>query len=486
MRVKQLWNYIPIPQSLRLVWDRLTFSRITTIYITVALVHCFLQVILQIAALYVSKDAAHVLTHITAVDPDTPAGEHRLSNGLGLFWVLGMSVVALLNESVPHVIAAFLTHLLTTGWSTFQLMQTANFHSQFDRLTIHGACGGVNLLPFYWRMRVNIEIPTLVLNGVVLLSSAYMSWKLIKTFGWLTFKRVGASLEINRIYRVVLCLAIVLQLSLYFMVVSMALWIQELYVGPAELYVGPAAKQTTRAPLYKAIVGIQLVALVPWLVMGWYAVRREMRKTMIGFLVLSTLFVVAWAAMFVSPTWRLTFLTWMFFRMSTECAAILTVLALILGIVCLLNFGKDLPKHLRISEDTEAVADFEPAKTPENSEKVDFPVQNAYPAFSTAFPSRSNSISSHTRSDSTSSSQSNLSVVPPRSVQRLPPIRDFEVERPMSPVRESYEQDLVRVLSNKSSDTYPTFRSTSSGHSMSSDHSVDTCAIKIGKRWIIE
>jgi hypothetical protein len=79
--------------------------------------------------------------------------------------------------------------------------------------------------------------------------------------------------------------------------------------------------------------------------MGWYAVRREMRKTMIVFLGLSALFIVAWAGMFVSPTWRLTFLTWMFFRMMTVCAAILSVLALVLGIVSFINFGKDLPKH---------------------------------------------------------------------------------------------------------------------------------------------
>ncbi|CUA72470.1 Cation channel sperm-associated protein 2 [Rhizoctonia solani] len=685
MRVKQLWNYVPLPQSLKLVWDRLTFSRITTIYFTIALIHCFIQVVLQIAALYVSKDAAHVLTSIAAIDPDTPAGYAVLSrngplractgmpgstgstgcqmvwagrvapdafgeyesysysqpparttatiltssspsstarrtsivvvtasassatsnlavqtrivtassssvvrtlsqtpapaistasptipadstrakrmyipshtpgfkrNRLGKrdigitpvfsqfngtfegvrlrglttgyydiddaheetndafvsgvcvhslqwplqrlwntqredavfigfqFWVLGMSIVALLNESVPHIIAAFLTHLLTTGWSIFQLAQTAHFRSEFNRLTTHGACGGVNLLPFYWKTRMNIEIPTLVLNGMVLLGSAYMSWKLLKTFGWLTFKRVGASLEINRIYRVVLCLAIVLQLSLYFMVVSMALWIQELYVGPA-------AKETARAPLYKALVGVQVVALVPWLVMGWYAVRREMRKTMVVFLVLSALFVVAWAAMFVSTTWRLTFLTWMFFRMMTVCAAILTMLALILGIVCFLNFGKDLPKHLRINDDTESVADFLPAKASENSEKVDFPVQNTFPSFSAAFLTRSNSMSSHTRSASASSAQSNSSVVPPRAVHRLPPIRDFEVERPTSPVRESYEQDLARVLSNASSDT-PTIRSTSSVHSTSSDNAADTNTIKLGKRWMIE
>ncbi|KAG9092947.1 hypothetical protein FRC06_011731, partial [Ceratobasidium sp. 370] len=464
MRVKQLWNYVPLPAKLRLVWDRLTFSRLTTIYFAVALIHCFIQVIFQISALYINTQAAHVIAHIAAADPNSTTGfavltqdgplrtctgmpgstgstpcrmvwagkvspdafgddpdypngnksmaistpssslvsaisstsplassvsstlsssgtvgitsttisispsvvtnivvqtlsvsrstpsssvvsassstpvaspssvsvtaappvppspssttvvsltatplapgrspvapvgpakrmyipnhipgskPHMFSrrdisltpvfsqfNGTfegvklqGLtvgnrdgtgdhetdeafvssvcvqvlqwplqtlwntqredavfigfqFWVLGMSVVALLNESVPHIIAAFLTHVLVTAWSIYQIIHTASFRSEFNRLTTRGACGGVNLLPMYWKARANAEIPVLVFNVVALIGSAYMSWRLLKTFGWLTFKRVGASLEINRIYKLVLSLAIVLQLSL--------------------------------------------------------------------------------------------------------------------------------------------------------------------------------------------------------------------------------------------------------------------------------
>ena len=704
MRVKQLWAYVPLPQSIKLVWDRLTFSRLTTIYFVIAIVHCFIQIILQISALYINRDASHVLAQIAAVDPNTPSGyavlfkngplractgmpgstgssacqmvwagrvapdafgggeyddyeydeeptttstspvartstvfafataiastdsnvaaqttsrstsssltsnspsstriattvtvsaivtpsapaparkrmyipahvpgrnTHTISkrdlsltpvfsqsngtfqgvrlNGLSAanyagssqisdeeseafvssvcvhalqwpmqrlwntqredavfigfqVWVLGMSVVALLNESVPHIIAAFLTHVLATGWSAFQLAHTANFRSEFNRLTTRGACGGVNLLPMYWKARANAEITVLVLNAVVLIASGYMSWKLLKTFGWLTFKRVGASLEINRMYRTVLCLAIVLQLSLFFMVVSMALWIEELYNGPA-------ASSTTLAPLYKAVVAIQLVALVPWLITGWYAVRREMRKTMIGFIVLSVLFIVAWAGMFVSSTWRLTFLTWTFFRIMSVFAAVLTVLVLGLGIVCLLNFGKDLPKHLRAIEDLEG-ADFVPAQglISEKSEKVEFPAQNAYPTYEVAFPSRASSMlsggarpgpaharsgssyshartasnHSHARSESTHSHTG--SVTPPQVVARLPPIKDFEVERPVSTVRDPFEQDLARVRSN---DTYPTMRSVSSTQSVSTA-SGPVNAAGMGKRWFIE
>lgn len=73
-------------------------------------------------------------------------------------WVLGMSVVALLNESVPHIVAALLTHVLATTWSAFQLADTRRFQESFLTLTVDGACKGVSLLPNYWRHRGVVEV----------------------------------------------------------------------------------------------------------------------------------------------------------------------------------------------------------------------------------------------------------------------------------------------------------------------------------------
>lgn len=47
-------------------------------------------------------------------------------------WVLGMSIVALLNESIPHTLAALLTHLLATAWSVYQIFNTKNFQVRFS------------------------------------------------------------------------------------------------------------------------------------------------------------------------------------------------------------------------------------------------------------------------------------------------------------------------------------------------------------------
>ena len=51
-------------------------------------------------------------------------------------------------------------------------------------------------------------------------------------YGWQTFKRIGASLTINRVYKLVLSLSIAIQLSLFFIFSAMALWVDQLYHAP--------------------------------------------------------------------------------------------------------------------------------------------------------------------------------------------------------------------------------------------------------------
>jgi len=96
------------------------------------------------------------------------------------FWVLGMSIVALLNESIPHILASLVTHLMATAWAGFQITHTANFRSDFSRVITHGACKNISLLPHYWDARGKAEIPSLALNVIALFMSLFLTWKLIK------------------------------------------------------------------------------------------------------------------------------------------------------------------------------------------------------------------------------------------------------------------------------------------------------------------
>jgi hypothetical protein len=108
----------------------------------------------------------------------------------------------------------------------------------------------------------------------------------LQLYGWQTFKRVGASLTINRIYKIVLTLSITIQLSLFFMIVTVSLWIDQLMNSS----IGDQATFTT---LYKATSFVTLAVsicpilrrcllnwslglgslVVPWL--GWRPPRIE-------------------------------------------------------------------------------------------------------------------------------------------------------------------------------------------------------------------
>ncbi|EIN13407.1 hypothetical protein PUNSTDRAFT_48389 [Punctularia strigosozonata HHB-11173 SS5] len=304
------------------------------------------------------------------------------------FWVLGMSIVAILNESIPHIVASLLTHIAATAWGGFQIEHTRNFRDQFMRLTADGACKPIHLLPTYWEARGKAEIPSLVLNVVALAVSVLLSWRLIKSFGWQTFKRVGASLTINRVYKCVLSLSIVIQLSVFFVVASLALWIDQLLNGDI------AKMASTKIP-YKAMIILVGCLLLPWLMLGWFSVRREMRIPMLIFLGMSLLYLGGWGAMFKSTTFRWTFKEWRFFSIMVAASAFLVLISFVLGVICRVNFGKGLPRYLNAQEPlpgddfaTVTPGDVEAAYN-EKEEKVEFPSTTGgsrpIPTFSAAF-----------------------------------------------------------------------------------------------------
>lgn len=372
------------------------------------------------------------------------------------FWVLGMSTVALLNESIPHIIASLLTHVLATSWAGFQIVHTADFREKFTRLTTEGACKPMNLLPFYWQQRHSAELPSLIMNIVALFVSSFLTWKLVKLFGWQTFKRVGASLTIHRIYKTMLVLSITLQLSLFFMAVTTALWIDQLYNGS----IGRLAR---KGQLYKVLFTITLILLIPWLMTGWFGVRRESKVPMMTFLVLSIGYLAGLGVMFLSDTFRWTFLEWRFFSFVALASFILTVVAFTLGVVCRFNFGKGLPNYLNAEEPLPG-DDFEPAY-PSDIEKVEFPSNdNVIPTFSAA-----NTSHTTVRNDSWKAKQAKPVSGRPTAHVRLPSDESLH----------SQHDSSVEQAPVNNSDSHTHSRTNSQGSQTSTNQSPT-------KRWVIE
>jgi hypothetical protein len=302
-------------------------------------------------------------------------------------WTLSMSLVAILNESIPHVIAAFLTHCLGTAWAGFQIWHTASFRSEFNRLTRDGACNGINFLPGTWGPRDIYEISLLTINAIALIIFGFFTWKLVRVFGWQTFKRVGASLVVNRVYKLVLLLAIFVQVTFFFVVAIAGLW---MYI----LYNSNLANWSASTTLFKQVFIPIPIALVPWLFLGWFAPRREQKVAMSCFIVLSLGLIGTWCAMFVSGTYRFAFQDWRFFSIISVIAAFLTFGTTTLAVICLFNFGKGLLHYLDSQEQLEDEDYTEKGDDLEKNsptEKVRFPIGRdsageQIPTFSNVFP----------------------------------------------------------------------------------------------------
>ncbi|THG93525.1 hypothetical protein EW145_g8355, partial [Phellinidium pouzarii] len=274
---------------------------------------------------------------VTGLDPSDPAEVTTLSMRLHdawrenisflifQIWLLGVSIVTILNESVPHLITALITHALSTMWVAFQVSRTGHFESIFKTLVVDDACGGINTMPTFWSVRLRFFIPILALNVVAFVITLVVSLRLFNVYTRQTCKRVGESSAMNRRYLFVLLFSVFLQTSVFFTLCSSALWVDTLCNGA----LAPFVQHKTA---YRVIFIITCIIELPWLIAGWISFRREHRLWSAVFLVVGATVTIAWSTMFASSVYRWTFQNFPFFATMTVTSFVVLVITLGLGL----------------------------------------------------------------------------------------------------------------------------------------------------------
>ncbi|KAG7447263.1 uncharacterized protein BT62DRAFT_967139 [Guyanagaster necrorhizus] len=278
-------------------------------------------------------------------------------------WMLSLSIIAILNESLPHLGAPLAGHILGTAWASFRVSSSKHLQARYNRFIVHGTCDGIDLLQDWWTIRTRHTIPVVVLNGVALLTLLYLSANLYKVYANQSFSRVGGSPEINRIYKFVLLFSVMLQLAGFFALAATGMWIDKISGGSIR-------RVARHLPLYLAVFGVTAACELPWVVLGWISVRREYRRLFVVFGVLSLFLLGVSTFMFASPLYRFIFMSWPFFATMTVTTYILLVATSALGVVCRLHFDKGLAQFLRVSDTLEGM-DFTPAYFSKNVNDVD-------------------------------------------------------------------------------------------------------------------
>ncbi|KAG6826444.1 hypothetical protein H0H92_015771 [Tricholoma furcatifolium] len=265
------------------------------------------------------------------------------------FWLFAISVIAIMKDSVPHTLAVLATRILITFWSAYALWRTKYIETQFTQMIFQsGTPCSLNVFPAYFGTRISYE-----------------------DYNNQSLKCVGAPQHINRIHKFFMAVLACLQLECFILVAAGSLWIDVLVNTAIE---GISAHTV----LYKGLFTATTI--------GWYAIRREMRKLMVTFLGIAFFLLLGWSLMFYSIVYRWTFLQWPYLGCFTVASLILIVASIVLGVICRLNFGKGLAQYLH-AEAALASSNFAPEVFKHDEEKgpLDMPDVKPLPTAADAF-----------------------------------------------------------------------------------------------------
>ncbi|KAH9477056.1 hypothetical protein JR316_0010972 [Psilocybe cubensis] len=260
------------------------------------------------------------------------------------FWLLAISFLAILNDSVPHILSVLMTRFISTAWSSYSVWRGQAFSANFQELIGDpGTPCSLDIFQSFWGSRFGLQIADLLLSATGLIFFFCLSWKLLRIYSDQSFKCVGAPEHVMRIHKFFMALLASLQLEAFVLVTSGGLWIDVL-MNTAIVEISAHTK------LYQALFISTTILLVPWIAMGWYSIRREMKRVMIIFLGIGICIMAGWATMFYSIVYRWSFMQWPFLGCFTVASFILLLSSIILGIVCRINFGKGLAQYLHAEE----------------------------------------------------------------------------------------------------------------------------------------
>ncbi|KIK56198.1 hypothetical protein GYMLUDRAFT_47410 [Collybiopsis luxurians FD-317 M1] len=256
------------------------------------------------------------------------------------FWLFGLSVIAMMYDSVPHVLAVLITRLTLSAWSVYALWRTGWQQSVFHQMieTPGSPCAAA-IFGTYFSTRTLYEVPDIVLNCTALGISTYLSWTLLRTYNSEVFSYIGAPKKVMKMYKYFLALQICIQLETFVLITAAALWADQLF----NTYISTISRHTN---VYEALIIFYAIVLVPWLLMAWYGIRYEKRIVTIAFLCANFLFLFGSTLMFWSQVYCWTYYAWPCFGCFVTASLILLVASNVLGGVCLRNFDKGLAQYL--------------------------------------------------------------------------------------------------------------------------------------------
>ncbi|KAI9591151.1 hypothetical protein BDF19DRAFT_417421 [Syncephalis fuscata] len=131
-----------------------------------------------------------------------------------------LCIDAVFRQDTIQIIGLGIFNFLSLCYSVVQLWQTSNMIVEKDIQTLR-----TNVNSYVHHASMGLEIAIIVVMAVLAITFAFQAWHLFQEFGWRIYKKIGADLNIRRMYRLYQIFVTILKFGIFvFLAFAGQLW----------------------------------------------------------------------------------------------------------------------------------------------------------------------------------------------------------------------------------------------------------------------
>ncbi|KAI7883642.1 hypothetical protein K492DRAFT_175272 [Lichtheimia hyalospora FSU 10163] len=336
--------------TLQKIGERISQSKWTKLYIALALLQGVMIIALQSAIASQNTAQASNIALITSPSYSHSINDHTMDANDGIqaalsrlnrikweniafigfqVWFVGMAFDATIYQNAAEIIVLAILNGICAILGGLQVMDGQRWLDRLDRLNTDYDLT-IDLTPLQTAFYIEIVLTVVII--LYALVFAYVSYLVVKEFGWVIYKKIGPDVVVQRMYRIFQFFVLTLKIDIFIEFLVSCFYLVQFAVDDGFHWDGYIQLVVT-------------ILILPALYYGRMTAGGEHHGRMLlfiifQFVVVFSLILMLWRTMFPQNEWY----TWIAFVIMGIVFALATA---ILGAWTMSNFGKGLEPYVR-------------------------------------------------------------------------------------------------------------------------------------------
>ncbi|CAI2172968.1 18253_t:CDS:2 [Funneliformis geosporum] len=320
---------------------KITESKWTKLFVLASITQLLAVIVLESRVLRRNMDfKAIIIRNIqNDVDCDLNPSKDRMSliiqeNAIFMIFQLFQlyfCLNAVINQNTIQIITLTVINFVCGFYGIVQIFEIKKWNSDLSSVL----CQNID----FDRQFSSHDIPLVIVLVGFSLIMAFISFKLYQQFGWNNYKKIGADINVQKIYKATLIFVMLLKLDLFFVFL---LSIEVFFLFSEKSENDKKLEFTFTLPkkvyYFHMVVTIMIFFLE---ILAYRSLRKEWRKGMFAYIVLSTVTIVDFVIILRSATNTVNN-NWYFFIVFLSVAIVLCLTTWLYAVLIFKNFGKGL------------------------------------------------------------------------------------------------------------------------------------------------